>query len=111
MQTKEQTMTTISNERDNRFHTNRIYKSDVDLGVTPQNEDGSQTITVARFDTFEVRLIEFADRNRRDSMDLWIELYRRDKQLSIDSCRCRDLKEAQNLCEYLIFQARGIAQT
>ena len=103
-------MTAVSNEHDVGFHMDRLYKSYVNLR-TPQNEDGSRTMPVARFDTFEVRLIEFADCNRRDSLDLWIELYRHDTQSSIDSCRCRDLEEAQNFGEYLISEARVLFES
>jgi hypothetical protein len=102
-------MTVVSNEHGVGFNMDRLYKSYVTLGLTPQNEDGTRTMPVARFDTFEVRLIEFADRNRRDS--LWIGLYRHDTQSSIDSCRCRGLDEAQNFGEYLISEARGLFES
>ena len=69
MQIREQVMT-ASNEHSNGFHTNELYKSYVKPGLTPQNESGSRIISVARFDKLEVRLIEFVDRNGRDSSDL-----------------------------------------
>jgi hypothetical protein len=97
--------------RENKLHMDRLYKSYIGLGLAPQNESGSRTIPVAHFGTFEVRLIEFADRNRRDSLDLWIELYRHDTQSSIDSCRCMDLDEAEDLGEYLISQARKLCES
>jgi hypothetical protein len=81
------------------------------LGLTPRNESGSPTISLAHFGTFEVRLIEFVDCNRQSSSDLWIELYRHDTQSSIDSCLCRDLGELENLGEYLISQARDLCET
>ena len=100
---------TASNKHGSGLHTDRLYKSYGKLGPTPQNESGSRIISVARFDIFEVRLIEFADRNRRDSLDLWIELYCHDTQSSIDSCRCRDFEEVQNFGEDLITQAKEAA--
>jgi|SRR5215469_362728 len=99
-------MTVVSIEHENRLHVDRLYKSYVGLRLTPQNESGWRTIPIAQFDTVEVRLIEIVDRNRRHTSDLWIELYHHDTQSSIDSCRCRDLDEAQNLGEYLISEAR-----
>jgi hypothetical protein len=99
-------MTAGSNEHGNDFHVDRLHKSYVKPGLTPQNESGSRIISVARFDKLEVRLIEFVDRNGRDSSDLWVELYRHDTQSSIDSCRCRDFEEVQNFGEDLISQAR-----
>jgi hypothetical protein len=104
-------MTAVSNYHGVGFNMDRLYNSYVDLGLTPPNEGGSRTMPVVRFDTFEVRLIEFADRNRRDSLDLWLELYRHDTQSSIDSCRCRDLKEAKNFGEYLISEARVLFES
>ena len=86
----------------------RLYKSYVGLGLTPRNESGSRTISVAHFGTFEVRLIEFVDCNRQGSSDLWIELYRHDTQSSLDSCLCRDLDEVENLGEHLISQAKEL---
>ena len=98
-------MTTISFERENRLHMDRLYKSYVGLGLTPQDEIGSRTIPVAHCGTFEVRLIEFTDGNRQDGLDLWIELYHHDTQSSINSCRCRDFEEVEDLGEYFISQA------
>ena len=66
---------------------------------------------VARVGAFEVRLIEFADGNRRGSLDLWIELYRHDTQSSIDSYLCRDLDEMENVGESFISQARGLCES
>lgn len=96
---------------ENTLHLDRLYKSYMGLGLTPRNESGSPTISLAHFGTFEVRLIEFVDCNRQSSSDLWIELYRHDTQSSIDSCLCRDLGELENLGEYLISQARDLCET
>ena len=87
--------------------TNRMWG----LGLTPRNESGSRTISVAHFGTFEVRLIEFVDCNRQGSSDLWIEHYRHDTQSSLDSCLCRDLDEVENLREYLVSQAKELYET
>ena len=86
----------------------RLYKSYITLKLAPKSESGSRTITIARFGAFEVRLVEFADGDQRDSLDLWIELYCRDTQSSLDSCLCRDLDEVENLGEYLISQAKEL---
>jgi len=102
-------MTAVSIGYENSLHMDRLYKSYVSLGLTPQNESGLRTIPVAHFGPFEVRLIEFADGNQQDSLDLWIELYRHDTQSSIDSCLCRDLDEAKNLGEHFLSQARAYA--
>ena len=87
----------------------RLYKSYISLKLTPKSESGSRTIPIARFGAFEVRLVEFADSDRLDGLDLWMELYHYDTQSSIDSCLCRDLDEVENLGEYFISQARDYA--
>jgi hypothetical protein len=96
---------------ENTLHMDRLYKSYVGLGLTPRNESGSRIMSVARFGTFEVRLIEFVDCNRQGSWDLWIELYRHDTQSSLDSCLCDDLDEVESLGEHLLSQARELYET
>jgi hypothetical protein len=81
----------------------------ISLKLTPNSESGSRTIPIARFGAFEVRLVEFADSDRLDSLDLWMELYHYDTQSSIDSCLCRDLDDAENLGGYFISQAMDYA--
>jgi hypothetical protein len=87
----------------------RLYRSYISLKLTPNSESGSRTIPIARFGAFEVRLVEFADSDRLDSLDLWMELYHYDTQSSIDSCLCRDLDDAENLGGYFISQAMDYA--
>jgi hypothetical protein len=115
MQIREGSITPMSVRHEirheNTLQMDRLYKSYVGLGLTPRNESGSRTISVAHFGTFEVRLIEFVDCNRQGSSDLWIELYRHDTQSSLDSCLCRDLDEMENLGENLISQAKELCQT
>jgi hypothetical protein len=97
----------MSIRHEDTLHIDRLYKSYMGLSLTPRNESGSRTISVAHFGTFEVRLIEFVHCNRQGSSDLWIELYRHDTQSSLDSCLCRDLDEMENLGENLISHALG----
>lgn len=87
----------------------RLYNSYIRLKLTPKSESGSRTILIARFGAFGVRLVEFADSDQLDSLDLWIELYHYDTQSSIDSCMCRDLDQAENLGGYFIYQAMDYA--
>jgi hypothetical protein len=88
----------------------QLYKSYLALKLA-QNDNGSRAIPVTNFGTFEVRLIEFANHTQPESLDLWIELYRRDTQSSIDSCRCQDLDEAEKLGQYFISQARELYES
>jgi hypothetical protein len=104
-------MTTVSTSDVNKLRMDQLYKSYMTLGLTPHSENGLRAIPVAHFGAFEVRLIEFADRTQPERLDLWIELYRQDTQTSIDSCRCQDLDEAENLGQYLISQARELYES
>jgi hypothetical protein len=70
------------------------------LSLASETEDGSCTMSLARFGAFEVRLIELARRPMTEDSDFWIELYRQDTQSSVDSCRCQDLDEAEPIADY-----------
>jgi hypothetical protein len=92
-------------------HMDRIYKSYVRLGMIPRGESGSRTIPISHFGSLEVRLMEFANVNRPENFDLWIELYRHDTQSSIDSCLCRDLDELETVGGYLFSQAKELYES
>jgi hypothetical protein len=91
----------------------RLYRAYVGLLFAPAGKDGMRTIALTRYGAFEVRLVEFGSRcaweDRRrgaDASSLWIELYRRDTQSSLDRCRCHDLDEAENVAEQLLSRAQ-----
>ena len=81
------------------------------LSLASEPEDGSRAMPLARFGAFEVRLIELAGRRMAEDSDFWIELYRHDIQSSLDSCRCRDLDEAEPIAEYLVACAKGLYES
>ena len=64
------------------------------LFLSATQEDGSKTVTIARFGAYEVRLIEFADGPCPDVPLLWLELYRHDTRIGLDSFRCEDFDDA-----------------
>lgn len=92
----------------NIFLMNRLYGAYVNLMLARKNEGGVRMISLARFDAFEVRLIEAVERPEAGELDFWIELYCHNTQSSLDSCRCRDLDEAEPLAEHLIAEARDL---
>jgi hypothetical protein len=55
----------MSVRHESTLHTDRLYKTYVELGLKSRIESGSRTISVAHFGKFEVRLIEFVDYNRQ----------------------------------------------
>jgi hypothetical protein len=74
------------------------------------HEDGSRTVSIRRFGTLEVRLVEFATRQQADSLEIWFELYDYDTQSSLDSCLCHDLDEAEPMLEHLFSSARHLTE-
>jgi len=86
----------------------RLYSAYLGLLLAPLSEDGSRSVSLARFGTFEVRLIELADRGM---IDFWIELYCHYTRSSLDSCKCRELDDAEPIADHLIFCARQLNQS
>ena len=72
----------------------RVTESYLGLFLTSKRADGSRAAAVARIGTFEVRLVEMPSSNASEGFSLWVELYDRDLQLGVDSCKCSDLDEA-----------------
>jgi hypothetical protein len=89
----------------------RLCRAYLALSLASETEDGSRTMPLARFGAFEVRLIELASRRMTEDSDFWIELYRHDIRSSLDSCRCRDLGEAEPIAEYLVACAKGLYES
>jgi hypothetical protein len=88
----------------------QLHKAYVGLAIAAADEDGSRTVSIKRFGVFEVRLVEFATRQRADSLAIWIELYDYDTQSSLDSCLCHDLEEAEPMLEHLLSSARYLTE-
>jgi hypothetical protein len=89
----------------------RLHKAYVGLTFAAKNEDGTRTVPIKRFGTFEVRLVGFSTGRKTDSLDIWIELYSYDTQSSLDSCLCHDLDEAEPMLEHLISSARHLNES
>jgi hypothetical protein len=102
---------TLSIDQGNKCFVNRLIKAYVGLVLTPHDEHGWRTMSLAHFGVFEVRLMEIEDCRPRDGLDLWIELYRHDTRSSIDSCRCWDLDEAEHLAEQFSAQAKKLHES
>ena len=84
----------------------RVTESYVGLFLKSKYDDGSRIAAIARIGTFEVRLVEMPPVNASES--LWVELYNRDLQVGIDSCKCSDLDEAIDAAQLMLAQARRL---
>jgi hypothetical protein len=78
------------------------------LFVMPAKQDGSKIAALARFGTYEVRLVEFPGDACDETPPLWVELYRYDLCSVIDSFRCDDFDEAVMAAETFILRAKAL---
>jgi hypothetical protein len=90
----------------NRPRVSGLQQAYVGLMLAPESKDGSRTISLARYGAFEVRLVEFRHCGTVEPLPFWLELYRHDARLSLDSCRCDDLDDAESAAEHLTSHAR-----
>jgi hypothetical protein len=86
----------------------RLTRGYVHLCHAPADHHGAKTVSLARFGNYEVRLFEFVQTGASDATPMWLELYSRETQLGIDSCRCYDLEEAVHTTEDFISHAREL---
>jgi hypothetical protein len=68
----------------------RVIESYASLFRPPKRGDGPRHAGVARIGTFEILLVEMPSVNASEEMSLWVELYDRDLQFSVDSRKCSD---------------------
>ena len=97
--------------RKNRPLVSGLQQAYAGLMFVPESEDGSRTISLARYGRFEVRLVEFRHRGTLEPAPFWLELYRHDVGSSLDSCRCDDLDLAESAAEHLTSLARDLHES
>ena len=88
----------------------RVTESYLGRFHTPKRDDGPRHAAIARIGTFEIRLVEIPSVNSSEGMGLWVELYDRDIQLGVDSCKCSDFDEAVDAAHFMIAQAKLLWQ-
>ena len=88
----------------------RVTESYLGRFHTPKRDDGPRHAAVARIGTFEIRLVEIPSVDASEEMSLWVELYDRNLQFSVDSGKCSDLDEAVDAAHFLIAQAKLLWQ-
>jgi hypothetical protein len=86
----------------------RLYQAYVALMLAPEGKDGSRTVSLVRYGSFEVRLTEFSNRRTVDASAFWIELYRHDTRSSLDGCHFEDLLDAETVVEQFMSRARSL---
>jgi hypothetical protein len=87
---------------------NRVTRAYVSLFLEPELEDGSRSILLGRFGNYEVRIVELSPKDIDSDQPVWIELYARDIDSSLDSCLCGDLDQAITAAEGLFSEAQQL---
>jgi hypothetical protein len=86
----------------------RISRAYVSLALMPENSDRSRVITLERYGAYEVRLVEFSQKDPTKDSIFWLELYCHVTNSSLDSCSCDDLDDAEIAADYLISSAKQL---
>jgi hypothetical protein len=83
----------------------RVTQTYASLFLTSKQDDGSRHAAIVSIGAFEVRLLELPSVNSAEDLELWVELYDRNLQVSVDSYKCSDLDEAIDAAQFLTAQA------
>jgi hypothetical protein len=86
----------------------RIARAYMRLAFVSQRGDGAKTVSLGRFGSYEVLLVELAQGSTVNDPQLWIELYDHKLQHGLDSCSCTDIEEATIAARELITRARQL---
>jgi hypothetical protein len=73
-------------------------------------EDQFRIASIWKYGDYEVRLVERLIVNGGDMPNLWVELYSKHENATIDSCSCDDLDAAMSAAEHLMDQARQLLE-
>ena len=68
-------------------------------------------MSLARFGSYEVRVIELSRDAAAGSFPVWLELYEHNTRSLLDSCGCSELEEAVAAANELISQARQLCRS
>ena len=90
------------------FTERRLIQAYLKLFLAAQSEDGVKTVSLARFGSYEVRVIELSRDASAGSFPVWLELYEYNTRSTLDSCGCSELEEAVAAADELITQARQL---
>jgi hypothetical protein len=85
----------------------RFIRAYLGLFVVSPRDDGSKIASLARFGAYEVRLVEFAEETC-DAPLLWLELYRHDTLVGLDSFRCDNFNDAVMVADAFMVRAKAL---
>jgi hypothetical protein len=93
-----------------KYTERRLIQAYLKLFLAVQSEDGVKTVSLARFGSYEVRVIELWHDTSASGFPVWLELYEHDTHSTLDSCGCSELEEAVAAADELIAQARQLCR-
>ncbi len=88
------------------FTERRLIQAYLKLFLVAEGDDGARIVSLARFGSYEVRVIELSRDASASIFPVWLELYEHNTVSTLDSCGCSDLEEAVTAAEDLMSQAR-----
>jgi len=72
------------------------------------SERGSRSIALAKYGNYEVRLVERKPADNADVSHLWVKLYAKDTQTSVEARGCDDLEAAAMAAEEIMSKAEQL---
>ena len=87
-----------------------VTQAYLQLVLVSWDGNGSRAISVAKYGTYEIRLLEVMSADPAEIPHLWVELYANDVQASIDACGCDDIEAATMAAEHVVSQAKQLEQ-
>jgi hypothetical protein len=72
------------------------------------SESASRSTSLARYGSYEVRLVERRPVEDADVPHLWVELHAKGAETAIDACGCDDLEAAAGAAEQLMAKAERL---
>jgi hypothetical protein len=89
----------------------RLVRAQLELYVRRREGCGSKSVSVARYGSYEVRLLRPAQGSSVDPFIFWLELFDEDRGTSLDSGSAEYFEKALALAEQLISQAEQLSKT
>ena len=101
----------LAENRHSQLHRTATHPSLPEALSRCQSEDGAKTVCLARFGSYEVRVIELSRDASAGSFPVWLELYEHNTRSTLDSCGCSELEEAVAAADELITHARQLCRS
>ena len=103
--------TSLQDTVTHKYTERRLIQAYLKLFLAVQSEDGVKTVSLARFGSYEVRVIELSRDAAAGNFPLWLELYEYNTRSTLDSCGCSELEEAVAAADELITHARQLCRS